>query len=506
MLRSFRWPILAVTLAGGVAIGRWIEPSPAQGQPAPAVVIPAEMTSYRDVVRRVLPAVVSIDAKVKPKKVEVQSRQRPRGQQRELPPGIPDEFRRFFEGMQDRDGFQMPPDGNLGSGSGFIVDPQGVIVTNNHVVDGADQVEVTLTDGRKFTSDNIKTDPRTDIAIVRIKADGPLPFLPFGDSNAMEIGDRVLAVGAPFGLAGSVTHGIISAKGRDIGLNRRQADDLIQTDAPINPGNSGGPLVNLAGQVIGVNSAIKSRSGAWAGIGMAVAGNQARSVMQQLMTNGVVKRGYLGIEGARELSPAAAERYGLKNGHGVLIARVFPNSPASKSGLKPEDAIVGIGSTPVRDLRDLQRVVAGLPLNKPVELEIVRDGQPKTLKLTIEEEPADYGKGQTGRDIRVPREAGSVSVERAGLTLTDLTEDRAEAMGLVQKGGAVILGVESGSPAAEAGLVRGAVIVKVDRQAVTNADGAKQALEKSNPDKGALVHVYSPQGGTEIVVVKVPRS
>src|SRR5262245_55997664 len=173
MLRSLRWPMLAVTLAGGVLIGRWTELSPVQGQPVPPVVIPAELTSYRDVVQRVLPAVVSIESKVKPKKLETQSSQRPpRGQQRELPPGIPEEFRRFFEGMQDRDFQQIPPDGNLGFGSGFIVDPQGVILTNYHVVEGADQVEVTLTDGRKFTSENIKSDERTDIAIVRIKADG----------------------------------------------------------------------------------------------------------------------------------------------------------------------------------------------------------------------------------------------------------------------------------------------------------------------------------------------
>src|SRR5262245_45794659 len=507
MLRSFRWPAMAVALAGGVMIGRWTELSPVQGQPVTPVVIPAELTSYREVVRRVLPAVVSIESKSKPKKTDLQSQPRQRGQQRDLPPGVPEEFRRFFEGMQDRDGLQVPPDGNLGFGSGFIVDPQGVILTNNHVVEGADQVEITLTDGRKFTSENIKGDQRTDIAIIRIKADGPLPFLPFGDSNAMEIGDRVLAVGAPFGLAGSVTHGIISAKGRDIGLSRRQADDLLQTDAPINPGNSGGPLVNLAGQVIGVNSAIKSRSGAWAGIGMAVSGNQARFVMQQLTTNGVVKRGYLGIEGARELAPAAAERYGLKNGHGVLISRVFPNTPASKSGLKPEDAIVGIAGKPVRDLRELQRVVANLPLNKPVDLDVVRDGQPKTLKLTIEEEPSDYGRSRTGQGIRVPRDAGTVSVQRAGLLLTDLTEERADSLGLSQKGGAVILGVEGGSTAAEAGLVRGQIIVKVDRQPVTTAEGAKDALEKSDPEKGALVHAYSPQGGgMEIVVVKVPRS
>jgi len=463
------------------------------------------MTSYREVVRRVLPAVVSIESRVKPKKVEPQAQRPRRPQPRDLPPGVPEEFRRFFEGMQDRDDGQMPPETNLGFGSGFIVDASGLIVTNNHVIDGADQVEVTLTDGRKFTSEDIKGDSRTDVAVVRIKASGPLPYLAFGDSTAMEIGDRVLAVGAPFGLSGSVTHGIISAKGRDIGLNRRQADDLIQTDAPINPGNSGGPLVNLAGQVIGINSAIKSRSGAWAGIGLAIAGNQAQFVSRQLATNGAVKRGYLGIEGVRDLSPEAAARYGLKDNHAVLIARVIPNTPASKSGLKPEDAIVRVDGTEVRDLRELQRVVAGLPINKPVELEVIREGQPKSLRLTIEEEPTDYGKAQN-RPARVPRDASTVPVPRAGLELTDLTPDRAEALGVTQSGGAVIVRTEAGSPATDAGLARGQVIVKVDRQPVTSADAAKTALERSDPEKGALVQVLSPQGGMEVVVVKVAKN
>jgi serine protease Do len=506
MIRSLRWPVLAATLVGGVAIGRWIDVAPLQGQQVVPAVIPSEITSYRDVVRRVLPAVVSVEAKAKPRRVEPQARPQPRRPLRDVPPGVPEEFRRFFESLPDRDEFQMPPDGNLGFGSGFIVDPQGVILTNNHVVDGADQVEVTLSDGRKFVSDSIKGDARTDLAVVKIKADGPLPFLSFGDSTSMEIGDRVLAVGAPYGLSGSVTHGIISAKGRDIGLSRRQADDLIQTDAAINPGNSGGPLVNLAGQVIGINSAIKSRSGAWAGIGLAISSNQAVSVWRQLATAGVVKRGYLGIEGVRDLSPAAAERYGLKSGQGVLIARVFPNTPAAKAGLKPEDAVVSVGGQPVRDLRELQRVIGNLPINKPVELRVVRDGRPQSLSLTIEEEPTDYAQRTSVRGPRVARDAGTVAVPRAGLDLTDLAEDRATELGLNQAGGAVVMRVEPGGPAAEAGIGRGQVILKVDRQPVTTAEAAREALEKSDPEKGALVHVYSPQSGTEVVVVKVPRS
>src|SRR5262249_5097508 len=250
---------------------------------------------------------------------------------------------------------ELPPEANVGFGSGFLVDASGIILTNNEVVDGADQVEVALTDGRKFTSSDIKTDRNTDLAIVRIKADKPLPYLRFGDSSQAEIGDRVLAVGAPFGLTGSVTHGIISAKGRDLSLNRH--DDFLQTDAAISPGNSGGPLVNLAGEVIGINSAIKSRTGGFQGVGMAIASNMARNVVQELQKNGTVRRAYLGIEMAQEASPEVAERYGIKDHQGVIVARVVGDSPAAKAGLRADDVIVAINGQTVSDSRALVRVV-----------------------------------------------------------------------------------------------------------------------------------------------------
>jgi serine protease Do len=500
MLRSARWPLLVVCLVGGVVAGRWSSQPEVQGQLAPAAVLPREFTSYRDVVKQVLPAVVSIESKAKPRRPDVAAPRRPRPRLDNQ--DIPEEFRRFFEQFEqfDRGQDALPPELNLGFGSGFIVDPSGVILTNYHVVDGADQVEVTLTDGRKFTSSDIKSDRFTDLAIVRIKSDAALPTLRFGDSSQMEIGDRVLAVGAPFGLTGSVTHGIISAKGRDLKLNRY--DDFLQTDAAINPGNSGGPLINMAGEVIGVNSAIKSRTGGFQGVGMAIASNMARNIVNQLRTQGEVRRGYLGVEMALDVTPEVAERLGMKNGQGVVVSRVVENSPAEKAGLKPDDVILSLNGQSVRDNRNLVRVVGGLPIGQAVKVEVLRDGRPQTLSLTLEQQPANYGERRLP-SLRVPRDAETVSVERAGLELTDLSADRAAAFGL-KDGGALVLRVEPGSVAAEAGVARGLVIAKVDRKDVASAEAAKEALERSDPEKGALVHLRSVDGGTAIVLLKVP--
>jgi serine protease Do len=492
MKRMLQWPVMAVLLVGGIAAGRWI--SPVDAQTPTTTTIPKELTSYRDIVKQVLPAVVSIEAKVTVKRTESGRRAIP-----EIPDGVPEEFRRFFEQGQRR----IPINPRSNTGSGFVVDPSGVIMTNYHVVGGAESVEVKFTDGRTFTSTDIKTDRNSDLAIIRIKSDSPLPALRFGQSAQMEVGDRVLAVGAPFGLAGSVTHGIISAMGRDLELNRY--DDFIQTDAPINPGNSGGPLVNLAGEVIGVNSAIKSHSGGYEGVSMSISGDMAKSVMQQLLKSGTVKRGYLGIEMALRVNPEVATRLGLKSG-GVVVAAVHDNSPAAKAGMRVEDAIVAVDGKPVRENRELQRIVAGLPLNQSVPVSVIRDGQPVTLTLTIEPQPKDFDEARRP----LPRSRGTqnvevISVPAAGIELADLNEERAEALGFTRKEGAIIASVDQNGAAAEAGLSRGVVIVKVDKKTITNAEEAKAALEAADPVKGALVQAVSPLGGTAYVVVKVQK-
>ncbi len=504
-----RWSLAIACLVVGVLAGSFLIRPLLFGQPADAakapLTVPKELTSYRDIVKRVLPAVVSIESTSRPR-----AKARVKNPQRRVPgpalddPRIPEEFRKFFKDF-DGKGFEFEtpnPGPTHGFGSGFLVDAKGVILTNYHVVAGADQVEVKLMDGSKFVSKDIHGDRKTDLAIVRIDAKGKdLPYLELGDSEAMQIGDRVLAVGAPFGLTGTVTAGIVSAKGRN-GLHMNMYEDFLQTDAAINPGNSGGPLVNMAGQVIGINAAIKTRTGGFQGVGLAVASNLARNVMKSLLKDGTVHRGYLGVQ-IKDLSPEVAERLGLTNKHGVLVGRVFEDAPAAKAGLKAGDIITAINGQPVKEGRVLQTVVAGLPLHKPVPLTVVRDGQEKTLHVTIEEQPAQFGTDEQPTQPAPKKEKESVSVEKYGLEFSDLTPELAKEYGYKSSAhGAVITRVDSDSVAAAAGLRAGFLIVKVDRKPVETAKEARDALKKASSAKGVLLQVRSPQGGTDYVVLK----
>jgi serine protease Do len=456
--------------------------------------VPKELTSYRDVVKKVLPAVVSIQGK------SLKAKAKKRTSRRRIPEEfqMPDDLRKFFEDQQDEE--EQP---QLGFGSGFLVDAKGVVLTNFHVVNGADEVEVALMDGRKFLSKDIHGDRKTDLAIVRLDAKeaGPLPYLELGDSNAMEIGDHVLAVGAPFGLTGTVTSGIVSAKGRH-GFGMNLYEDFLQTDAAINPGNSGGPLVNIQGQVVGINSAIKSRTGGFQGIGLAVASNLAKNIMKQLLNSGLVHRGYLGIQ-IRDLSPAVAERLGVKGKHGVVVGDVQEGSPAAKGGLKAGDIITGINGKSVEDGRELQTVVAGLPLNKEADLNILRDGKPQTLKVMIKEQPADFGVASDLQPDRSERESEAVTLEKIGAEVTDLTPEAAKALGYTATAaGALVTKVDTDSPADEAGLARGMLIQMVGKHRVKSAQECRDVLNKINLDKGVLLQVRSARGGVNYLLVK----
>jgi serine protease Do len=486
-----RWSLaLAMLVLGGIG-GTFVATTYLHGKAAPAPAIPGEMTSYRDVVKKVLPAVVSIESRAKAK-VRTGHR-RPGFDDSQLP----EEFRRFFQDMprtpqQSEQDDEGGGPGTVGFGSGFIVESDGVILTNHHVVDGADQVEVQLRDGRKFTSTDIKSDPKTDLAIVRINAKG-LPFLEMGDSDAMEVGDRVLAIGAPFGLTGTVTSGIVSAKGRSIRVN--MYEDFIQTDAAINPGNSGGPLVNLAGEVIGINSAIKSRTGGFQGIGLAVASNLAKNIMTQLEKNGVVHRGYLGVQVKDIDNPELAQRLGLKDTQGVVVAEAMEGSPAAKAGLKDGDVIVAIGGKTIKDSRELQTAVVGLPLNKSAELTILRDGKTKTLPVTIEEQPKSFGTvlASTPRPAERPEEA--ITVGKLGVEVTDLTPELAESLGFRHNPkGVLVSKVNHDSVASEAGLRRGMVVTKVEKKPVSDAKSFRDAVASASLEKGVLLQVQTPQG------------
>jgi serine protease Do len=503
MARSACWALAFVCLGLGGAVGGFLAGpllSLGQGQ-APAAAVPKELNSYRDVVKKVLPAVVSIEAKAKPNKAVKQGQPLPR--RRAVPEGfdVPEEFRRFLEEGQG----DMPnPSPQLGFGSGFIVDPKGVIVTNHHVVAGADELEVTLPDGRKFTTKDFVSDQKTDLAVIRVSTKVDLPYLEFGDSDQMEIGDRVLAVGAPFGLTGSVTAGIISAKGRN-GLSMNMYEDFLQTDAAINPGNSGGPLVNLEGKVVGINSAIKTRSGGFQGVGLAIASNLVKNVKDQLLKDGTVHRGYLGVQIKDIVDRDLAGRLGMKDDqHGVLVTQVFDKAPAGKGGVKDGDVVISIAGKPIKDGRELQRVVASLPLGKPVDVGLIRDGKPLTVKVTIDEQPQDFGA------LRVPapkaprsNERAAIKLDAIGVEITDLTPELAEQLGLKDvEGGVVVWSVDRGSIADEGGLRRGMMIVKVDKQAVASASALKESMAKASLDKGVLLQVYSSQGGTSYLVLK----
>jgi serine protease Do len=490
-----RVPLMVCCLVAGAVLGTLLAGPFLKGDGPATAPVPRDLTSYRDVVKKVLPAVVSIESRAKVIKAKQPRRRSQLDDQQ-----VPEEFRRFFDGVPQGEDDSPAPHG--GFGSGFLVDPKGVILTNNHVVDGAEQVIVELRDGRKFVSKDIKTDPKTDLAIVRIEARGPLPFLELGDSSAMEIGDRVLAVGAPFGLTGTVTQGIISAKGRSLHMN--MYEDFLQTDAAINPGNSGGPLVNLEGKVIGINAAIKSRSGGFQGIGLAVASNMARNVMDQLLQNGVVRRGYLGVQIKDVIDPEVAGRLGLKEGeNGVLVTRVFEKTPGARAGLKDGDVIQSLDGKPIKDGHELQTVVASLPLGKPVEVAVLRDGKPQKLSVTIEEQPRDYGTTRVPLRRAPETEADSVAVDKIGVEVSDLTPETAEQLGYPENTkGVLITKVDNDGLAAAGGLRRGMVIAKVDKKPVTSAKALKETLASASLDKGVLLQVQSPQGGTNYVLLK----
>jgi serine protease Do len=362
---------------------------------------------------------------------------------------------------------------------------------------------VHLQDGRTFTSKNIRSDRRTDLAVIILDANNErFPTLEFGDSDAMEIGDRVLAVGAPFGLAGSVTSGIVSAKGRN-GLHMNMYEDFLQTDAAINPGNSGGPLVNLEGKVVGINAAIKSKSGGFQGVGLAVASNLAKNVIHSLRTDGTVKRGYLGIQ-VRELAPIVAARLGIAKDTGVVVADVYDNTPAAKGGLKPGDIITHIADKTVKDGTVVQRIVSALPINHVAEFDVQRDGKALKLSVAIEEQPATFGVNAGAPAPRATTAApNSVALDALGIDVADLTDALADDLGY-RKGtqGVVITRVHEGGLASASDLRRGMIIAKIDDHRVTNAASAQQALQSANLGGGVLLQVATPQGGVNYVLLK----
>lgn len=416
--------------------------------------------SFADLVERVKPAVVNISTTATVK-VPGNPFKQFFGPGEEGPFG--DFFHHFFNETPDREMKQQS------LGSGFIVDKAGFIITNNHVVEKAEEIKVKLSDGREFKAKVIGRDAKTDLALIGITAKGEnLPVLALGDSEKMRIGDWVLAVGNPFGLGQTVTQGIISATGRVIGTG--PYDDFLQTDAPINPGNSGGPLVNLKGEVIGINTAILSGG---QGLGFAIPSALAKSVVTQLRETGKVVRGWIGVA-IQSVTPDLAKSFGMKEARGALVSDVAPGGPADKGGIKQGDVIIAFGGKPVRSSSDLPRMVAETPVGRSVDVTVIRNGEEMHVTVKVEE--------LTEKKIAAQPQA---PVQSFGMKVDDLTPQWRQQFGITEKSGVVVVGVESGSVADEAGIQAGDVIKGVNRKEVRNLAEFNAALGKG--EKGAPV-------------------
>ena len=385
-------------------------------------------------------------------------------------------FERFF-GQRMRPKKRAPQKfKQRGQGSGFIISSDGYILTNNHVVGDADDIKVKLADGRQFKAKLVGTDPQSDVAVIKIDADH-LPVLPLGDSDKLEVGEWVIAIGNPFGLTQTVTVGVVSAKGRSrIGIN--DYEDFIQTDAAINPGNSGGPLVNIHGEAVGINTAIFSRSGGYMGIGFAIPINMARAIEQQLIKSGKVVRGWLGVV-IQNIDEDLAKSFDLENTEGVLIAEVSKGSPAEKAGLKEGDVIKKLNGHKIESVDDLRNRIALTRPGTKIELEILRNGKRKTVEVTIGEQPSGATQAITQNEI----------LQKLGLGVQELTADLADQFGYQEGQGVLVSEVEPGSPAAQAGIKPGQLIEEVNRKHVHNMDEFLKALSLSKHSKRVLFKV-----------------
>jgi len=402
-----------------------------------------------------------------------------------FPFGPNDPFRDFFEKFF---GEEMPRDFKQQSlGTGFIIDKEGYILTNNHVIEKTDEIKVILADGKEYTAEIVGRDPKTDLALIKIKPDRPLVPLPLGDSDKIEVGDWVIAIGNPFGLGHTVTAGIVSAKYRHIGAG--PYENFIQTDASINPGNSGGPLLNTAGEVIGINTAIFSQSGGSIGIGFAIPINMAKDLLPQLK-KGKVVRGWLGVL-IQAVTPELKEKLGLERVGGALVADITPGGPAEKAGIKRGDVIITFDGKEIKEMRDLPYIVASTPVGKAVEVEVVRKGKRMTFKVEI-------GQLETEEGVPAPTKAAPM----LGMTVKELTPDLARTYGLSETSGIIVVEVERGSPAAEAGIRAGDLILEIDQAPVRTLEEFEKKLS-SYKEGDKILLLIGRQGGTLYLILKV---
>jgi serine protease Do len=480
---------------------------------APALIVPAftapsaiagETTAphdFSELAAKVTPAVVNVSVTMKAgagdDEEEVQMSGRDRGSQKQL-----EEFMRQFAERfgQQGDRAKRPQPKAQAVGTGFIVDPSGLIVTNNHVAGKADSITVTLSDGRKMKAKLLGTDEKTDLAVLKVESDKPLPSVQFGDASKVKVGQPVMAVGNPFGLGGTVTTGIVSARGRDI--QSGPFDDYIQTDAAINRGNSGGPLFDMDGKVIGINTAIFSPTGGSIGLGFAIPASLAQPVVDQLKSSGRVERGLLGVQ-IQPVTDEIASSLSLGSSKGALVAQVEPNSAAQKAGIQDGDVIKTVDGKDVATVRDLTRTIAGMSPGSSVKLGVMRDGK----EMTVSAKLGDSAKpGKQAAKADDDQKAEKVSGGSFGFSLAPISPETRAQLGLKDGvKGALIAAVETGSPAEEQGLRAGDVLQAVGREAVDSPkDAVSKLKDAKDTKKPVLMKVYR-EGSTRFVAIS-PRA
>jgi serine protease Do len=440
-------------------------------------IVPGAPGSFSDLVAKVRDSVVNISTM---KIVRGRNFHMFRGPMEENDP-FHDFFERFF-----RD--QIPKEHRQKSlGSGFIIEEEGFILTNNHVVEKTDEIKVVLADGGEYDAEIIGRDPKTDLALIKIEPDGRLGALPLGDSDALKVGDWVVAIGNPFGLESTVTAGIVSAKYRRIGTDSYA--NFIQTDASINPGNSGGPLLNTAGEVVGINSAIFSRSGGSIGIGFAVPVNLAKELLPQLK-RGEVVRGWLGVM-IQQITPELQEKLDLEEQQGALVADVTPGGPADKAGIRRGDVIVGFDGKEVREMSELPLMVGSTPVGKEVAVEVIRNGRKEAIEVTLgrlDEEAAGPEPAEARTDL--------------GMTVEESTPETARRFDLDREQGVVVVRVEPGSAAAEAGIRPGDQILEIDQKAVRDLSDYQKRISRYQ-EGDTILFLVRRGGNTLYLTVKV---
>jgi serine protease Do len=446
-LRRIAWPLGAALLVTSIALAPHLSAAPATRAIWTDVPLPAPATVAT-------PNWVALASQLKPAVVNVSTKRVQDGQEAMDP-----YFQQFF-GRQPRHSMRS-------LGSGFVINPDGHLITNNHVVDGATEVRVKLSDGRELPARVVGRDPRTDLALLKVEATG-LTAIPLGDSATLAVGEPVMAIGNPFGLEQTVTTGIVSATGRVIGEG--PYDDFIQTDASINPGNSGGPLINASGQVIGINTAMFSQTGGSVGIGFAIPVNLAKPVVSQLANGGQVVRGWLGI-GIQPVTPELAKGFRLPGAEGALVTSVRDDSPAARAGLKSGDVIVEYDGRKVARASELPRAVADTPVGRHVTLKIVRDGAPLTLIATVT-------RLEDSRQARAKDDERAAEPTSLGISARTLTPEVAQQIGVPEQRGVLVIGVRDGSRAEAAGLQPRDVIGQVDRRAVGDVAELQSALRQ----------------------------